>query len=199
MVAIVLSAMVISTILGLLENGGFTKKTVAALAICLCLLFAVSGAYVYFDRVSILECNHHLDHTQLASFVARNIETSFVYVYAPFDDYREEVEAFVELIASRQIADIRGRGASEADYFQVLTPQGLSDAVDFIRAGDRAVSVVAHDSAEWQAEASGGLASAMEIDNCKAVRMGSLTIWSCSGTGDQQPGSGDQDSAREGE
>jgi hypothetical protein len=181
-VALVLSSMAVLRILRLLEEGGVSRRVTSAFLIGLCAFGAVVGAYVYFEGVRIPESNHHIDHTQLALFVSRNIGPAFVYVYVPDQDYKKEVDAFVQLIAHRRIGQLKREGARERDLFEVVTPRTLPWAVGHLRANVDRAYLIAHRAADGVIEGRGSLRSKMAVEEFRQSNQDELLVWMCEGT-----------------
>lgn len=176
-VALALSTVAILQMLRLLEEGGVSRRVTSALLIGVCLLAVVGGAFVYYEKVRVFESNFHIDHTQLARFVARNIGPAFVYVYTPDESYQTEVDAFVQVIAHRKIEELRRRGMRERDLFEVVTPISLPWAVNHLRADVDRVYVVAHRAAEGVSRGDDNLISKMQAEGFSYTRQDELYLW----------------------
>jgi 4-amino-4-deoxy-L-arabinose transferase-like glycosyltransferase len=196
-VALALSAVAILQTLRLLEEGGVSRRVTSGFLIGVCLFAVVTGAFVYYDKVRVFESNFHTDHTQLAIFVAQHIGPAFVYVYTPEDGYKTEVDAFVELIARRQIDDLRRQGAAERDLFEVITPKSLPWAISHLHAKLDRVYLIAHRAAVGVSRGENSLSSKMEAAGFGRAGHNELYVWSSEGGGDsrarQQTGAAAQD------
>jgi len=187
-VALALSTVAILQMLRLLEKGGVSRRVTSVFLIGVCVLGAVAGAYIYYEKVRVFESNYHIDHTQLALFVARNIGSSFVYVYTPEDGYRTEVDAFVGLIAHRKVEELRREGAAERDLFEIITPRSLAWAMGHLRAGVGRVYIVAHRAAEGVSRGHDNLISRMEAEGFEHVEHGELYVWVSMDGGESRAG-----------
>jgi hypothetical protein len=182
-VALALSALALLQLLRLLEEGGVSRRVTSGLLIGICLLAVVTGAFVYYEKVRVFESNFHIDHTQLAIFVARHIGPAFVYVYTPEDGYKTEVDAYVQLIAHRKIDELRREGVAERNLFEVITPRSLPWAISHLRADVDHVYLVAHRAAGGVSRGEYSLMKKMAAEGFGRTEHGELYFWVSEGGG----------------
>ena len=184
--ALALSAVAILQMLRLLEEGGVSRRVTSVILIGVCLFGVVAGAFVYYEKVRVFESNYHIDHAQLALFVAQHIGPAFVYVFTPDESYKAEVDAFVELLAQRRIEELRRDGAAERDLFEVVTPRSFPWAVSHLRANTDRVYVIAHRAAEGVSWGDDNLVSIMTAEGFDHSEYGELYVWRIEGGGDSR-------------
>jgi hypothetical protein len=182
-VALALSTVAVLQMLRLLEEGGVSKRVTSAFLIGVCLLGVVTGTFVYYEKVRVFESSFHIDHTQLALFVAQNIGPAFVYAYTPEDGYKTEVDAFVQLIAHRKLEELRREGAAERDLFEVVTPKSLPWAVGHLHATTDRVYLIAHRAAGGVSRGNDSLIAKMAAEGFGRTEHGELYVWQSEGDG----------------
>jgi hypothetical protein len=182
-VALALSTVAVLQMLRLLEEGGVSKRVTSAFLIGVCLLGVVTGAFVYYEKVRVFESSFHIDHTQLALFVAQNIGPAFVYAYTPDDGYKTEVDAFVQLIAHRKLEELRREGAAERDLFEVVTPISLPWAIGHLHATTDPAYLIAHRAAGGVSRGDDSLIAKMAAEGFGRTEHGELYVWQSEGDG----------------